>query len=219
MRYNYARLLLTMLGMIVGCTGFYLDFVLHVGYEHLVWLATTCILALGGFWAGGLIQRLSANSHTDFLTGLYNRRFFYFRLDEEEARATRKNRPLCIAMIDVDHFKALNDTYGHVQGDLLLCELSGILKKNTRFTDVVARWGGDEFAIIFPETSSAQACEIMERVRSKVEKAFFSYNLTISAGIMPLAPEQQLKDLLIKADQALYSAKATKNSVTAVTVR
>lgn len=218
MFYNYARLIFTVFGICIGFTGYYLDIVLQVGYENWLWLTTTFILSLGGFVTGGLIQRLSANSLTDFLTGLYNRRFFYLRLDEEEARASRKKKPLCIAMIDVDDFKAVNDTYGHVQGDLLLCELAGILKKNTRLTDIVARWGGDEFAIIFSETSLPNACEIMERIRSIVEKAFSPYDLTISAGIMPLKPEQDLKDLLIKADQALYEAKARKNSVTAVAV-
>ncbi|HBS58693.1 MAG TPA: GGDEF domain-containing protein [Firmicutes bacterium] len=218
MFYNYARLVFTVFGLGIGFTGYYLDMVLQVGYEGWIWLATTFILSLGGFAAGGLIQRLSASSLTDFLTGLYNRRFFYLRLDEEEARASRKKKPLCIAMIDVDDFKAVNDTYGHVQGDLLLCELAGILKNNTRFTDIVARWGGDEFAIIFSETPLPNACEIMERIRSKVEQAFSPYELTISAGIMTLEPEQNLKDLLIMADQALYEAKARKNSVTAVAV-
>lgn len=214
---HYAPLILTVLGTVVGLTGFYLDMVLQVSLQRLLWVMATVLLALAGFTTGRLIQRLNLSSHTDFVTGLWNRRYLYLRLDEEEARATRKKTPLCVAMIDADDFKAVNDTYGHAAGDLLLFELAVIFKKNTRATDIVTRWGGDEFAIIFPETSLADAYEVMERIRRKVEARFqSSYGLTISAGIISLEPDQDIKDLLIKADQALYKAKTQKNSVITV---
>ena len=90
--------------------------------------------------------------------------------------------------------------------------------KNTRTTDIVTRWGGDEFAVIFSATYLPEARKIMERIRRKVETKFqSSYGLTISAGIMALEPEQDLQDLLIKADQALYKAKTQKNTI--ITVR
>jgi diguanylate cyclase (GGDEF)-like protein len=121
-------------------------------------------------------------------------------------------------MIDVDDFKAINDRNGHAVGDSLLSDLAAIFKENTRGTDVVTRWGGDEFAIIFSETSLENALEVMERIRYQVELAFHcSYLLTISVGIISVAPGQDLQNFLIRADQALYKAKTQKNSVITVT--
>ncbi|MDT8900101.1 GGDEF domain-containing protein [Anaeroselena agilis] len=215
---RYAPLILVVLGTMVGLTGYYLDMVLRVSFERLLWLGATLLLALAGLITGRMIQRLNLSSLTDFTTGLWNRRYFYLRLDEEEARATKKKAPLCVAMIDVDGFKAVNDTYGHAAGDLLLSDLAAIFKKNTRATDVVARWGGDEFAIIFSETSIKDAHEVIERIRQKVEAKFSSsYDLTISAGVISLEPNQDIRDLLIKADKALYKAKEQKNSVITIT--
>jgi diguanylate cyclase (GGDEF)-like protein len=172
---------------------------------------------MGGIIVGRMIQKLILSSHTDFLTGLWNRRCFYLRLDEEESRATRKKTPLCIAMIDVDDFKKINDTYGHAIGDVILSDIATELSNNTRNTDIVTRWGGDEFAIIFSSTSLVETCEVMERIRRKIELRFLSsYRLTISAGVVSLEPNNDLKNLLIKADQALYKAKTQKNTVIAV---
>lgn len=206
MFYKFAPLILAVVAALVGLSGYYLDI-------RLLWVVVSLALAIAAFVVGRLIQRLNFSSHTDFLTGVWNRRYFYLRLDEEEARATRYKTPLCIAMIDVDGFKAVNDTYGHAIGDVLLSDLAVILKKKTRGTDIVTRWGGDEFVIIFCGASSADVCEVMERIRDKVENVFSPYHLTISVGIVSLKPDQDLKDLLIKADQALYKAKAQKNSV------
>ncbi|HMM22397.1 MAG TPA: GGDEF domain-containing protein [Selenomonadales bacterium] len=214
---RYAPLILAGLGIIVGFAGFYLDVVCRIHYEYWLWVGTTLVLASGGFVIGRLIQQLSRGSHTDYLTGLWNRRYLYLRLAEEEARATRKKTFLCMAMIDIDDFKHINDTYGHAIGDVLLTDLAAILKKSTRLTDVVARWGGDEFAIVFSDTSLQEAMESMERIRLKVETRFAtSYGLTISAGVISLEPDQDIRDLLIRADQALYNAKTRKNAVVAV---
>lgn len=217
--YHYAPLILTILGTLIGLTGYYLNTICPVNDRGLLWVGTTFILAMGGFLTGGLIQKLGIRSHTDFLTGLCNKRYFHLKLGKEEVRATRKKTSLCIAMIDADNFKAVNDTYGHIIGDRIISDLAVILKKNTRSTDIVTRWGGDEFAIIFSETFLADAHEVMERIRRKIEVRFHSsYGLTISVGIIELAPDQDLKELLIKADQALYKAKTEKNSVITVTI-
>jgi diguanylate cyclase (GGDEF)-like protein len=212
--YRYAPLILSGLGALVGLAGVYLDVVCHIHYEHWLWIGATVVQAVAGFTCGRLIQKLSISSHTDYLTGLWNRRYFYLRLEEEETRATRKKTPLCIAMIDVDDFKKVNDTFGHAVGDVIISELATIMKKSVRSTDIVTRWGGDEFAIIFSETALQDALEITERIRRKVEIRFqSSYDLTISIGVMTLERDQDLRDMLIKADQALYKAKEQKNSV------
>ena len=216
MIYRYMSFMLTILGMMIGLSGLCLDMILPLRFRWLLWIGITGALAICGFATGSLIQKLSVSSHTDFLTGLWNRRYFYGRLDEEEAKITRKKTPLCIAMIDMDGFKQVNDTYGHAVGDVLLVDMAAILRRNTRSTDVVARWGGDEFAILFSETSLANAQDVLERIRHKAEETFRAYQLTISAGIITLPPDQALKDLLIKADEALYKAKAQKNTVMTV---
>jgi diguanylate cyclase (GGDEF)-like protein len=209
--FNYLPYILAILGALVGLIGYYLDI-------RLLWVAVSFVLTIAGFITGRYIQKLSLSSHTDFLTGLCNRRYFHLKLDKEEARAIRKKNSSCIAMIDVDDFKTVNDTYGHTIGDTIISDLAAVLKKNTRSTDIVARWGGDEFAIIFSETSLTDAREVMERIRRKIEARFrSSYGLTISAGIIPLESDQDLKDLLTKADQALYKAKTQKNLVITVT--
>lgn len=216
--YNYTPLIFTVFATMIGLIGYYLDIICRVSYEQFLWIGATLFLATAGFITGRLVQKLSVHSHTDFGTGLWNRRYFYLRLDEEEARATRRKAPLCVAMVDVDDFKTVNDMYGHAIGDVLLSDLAAIFKKSVRGTDVVARWGGDEFAIIFAETLLADALDIMERIRRKVEIKFrSSYGITISTGIISLEPDQDIKDMLIKADQALYKAKSQKNSVITIT--
>jgi len=213
MVHNFAPLSLATLGALVGLSGYQLDI-------RQMWIVVSFLLAAAGFVIGKYIRKLSISSYTDFLTGLWNRRYFYKRLGEEEICAGKRKTRLCVAMIDVDRFKAVNDTYGHLAGDALLKDLAALLKKNTRRTDIVTRWGGDEFAIIFAAASLDQAQEIMERIRHKIEETYHaSYGLTISAGIIELEPDLDLKHLLIRADQALYEAKAQKNTVIAAAWR
>ena len=214
--YNYAPLALAVLGMLVGLIGYYLDRVLQISHESLLWAGIALLLCLAGFMTGGLIRRLDLSSHTDLVTGLWNRRYFYRRLAEEKTHATRRKTPICVAMIDIDNFKMINDKYGHAAGDLVLLELSAIFKNTVRTTGIVTRWGGDEFAIIFSGASLREAYAVMEQIRYKVEAKFnSSYGLAISAGVIPLEPDQAVQDLLLTVDQALYKAKVQKNLVIA----
>lgn len=214
MFYNHARFILAILGIVIGLIGYLLSTVYPIGYERFFWLAAALIFSIEGFVIGGLIHRLSISSHTDYLTGLWNRRYFYSKLDEK--RLTTAKQQVCVAMIDVDDFKSINDIYGHAIGDLLLSGIATILKKDTRNKDVVIRWGGDEFVIIFNEISLKTALEVMERIRDKIEGTFSPYHVTVSSGIISLEQEQDVKDLLIKADQALYKAKEQKNAIVTV---
>lgn len=214
--YKYAPLLFALFGILIGLTGYYLDMFLQLSYESLVWSGVALLLCIVGFTTGRLIRRLDSSSHTDSLTGLWNRRYFYRRLAEEKSRATRRKTTLCIAMIDIDNFKMINDKYGHAAGDLVLSELAAVFKNTVRPADLVVRWGGDEFAILFCGASLPVAYAIMERIRHKVEIRFSStYGIAISAGVISLEPKQAVQDLLLTADQALYQAKARKNLVIA----
>jgi two-component system cell cycle response regulator len=153
-------------------------------------------------------------ANTDGLTGLYNYRSFRERLEQEVKRANRYHRPLSLIMIDVDHFKLYNDTYGHQQGDYVLAEVARSLQQLSRTSDIVARYGGEEFALILPETDRASAEALGHRLREHIENHTFpggahlpGKTLTISVGIAshtPLAPKEALIEA---ADMALYQAK------------
>jgi diguanylate cyclase (GGDEF)-like protein len=150
---------------------------------------------------------------TDGLTGLLNHRVFQSRLDEHVAAAVRYSKKLSFLLTDVDHFKKVNDTYGHPAGDEVLRGVARILAREARSTDLVARYGGEEFAIVMPETDAAGAMVIAERIREKVAAAIFrtgagDLRATISIGIATSPDHAKSKARLVElADAALYRAK------------
>lgn len=158
---------------------------------------------------------------TDGLTGLYNYRYFYNRLQQEYKRAARYNRPLSLLMLDIDYFKSYNDTYGHTMGDVILKKISTIIKNNVRDVDTVVRYGGEEFAVILPETYFQEAYTIAERIRSAVEKCMVKIEdnskqtgLTVSIGVADSCSAESYLELIKCADSALYEAKnTTRNCV------
>ncbi len=157
---------------------------------------------------------------TDFLTGLKTRGFFEQQLALELARAERRGTSLAVLMIDIDHFKRLNDTFGHQVGDVVLRDLSAILSRELREIDTAARYGGEEFILLLPETDLPGAKLVANRLRSAVEQAAFAIgtnsasgqrteHVTISIGVSLFPAEARSKhDLLEAADTALYEAKA-----------
>lgn len=156
----------------------------------------------------------------DCLTGIYNRRYLERRLPEEFSRSLRYGFPLSLAMIDIDHFKALNDHYGHQNGDKALKEMATLLQSSIRESDVLCRYGGEEFLIILPHTNQAEALRMAENLRQAVAREpFFGafqgkieggpVRLTVSVGIAFHHDLTESTDkLLNRADQALYLAKA-----------
>ena len=156
------------------------------------------------------------NALTDELTKLPNRRHMAQRFLEEMQRARRYHRGLAFIMIDIDHFKQINDTFGHLEGDAVLAELAKILVAGKREADVCARYGGEEFGLILHETNETGAMTLAERIRARVEAAIFpgDLKLTISLGVAATEDETQFTALIEKADQALYAAKqAGRNTV------
>ncbi len=171
--------------------------------------------------AENLLTREYANegllrfAFTDYLTGLKTRGYFEQQLDLEFKRSERRRQKFALLMIDIDHFKQLNDTFGHHTGDQVLRDVASILMKDMREVDTVARYGGEEFVMILPETTEAGATYVAQRLRRAVEQAkFFAgspqsiQHLTISIGIAVFDTDAQFKrDLIEFADAALYAAK------------
>jgi len=159
-----------------------------------------------------LREAMSRLARTDDLTGIFNRRSIIEQLGIDMARSVRHGLPLAILMIDIDHFKAINDTYGHVTGDLALCTVAKSLQGALRETDVLGRFGGEEFLVILHTQKGEDALITAERLRESVEKneVILSGNrvsITISIGIACYHPEEGKESLLARADAALYTAK------------
>ncbi len=155
-------------------------------------------------------ERLATQALTDPLTGVANRRAFDQRLAEETERALRHGRALSVMLVDVDHFKAINDRFGHAAGDHVLVNLADDLQTVTRQGDLLARVGGDEMAMILADCPPDQAADVARRMLSVLEddeSLARRHEVTLSVGVAGLAPGQSADDLLRRADQALYRAK------------
>jgi diguanylate cyclase (GGDEF)-like protein len=153
--------------------------------------------------------RLEDLSLKDALTDVYNRRYFMIRMEEEHKRYTRFAEPLALVLLDLDHFKDVNDRFGHREGDAALREVAQLLLKHSRGFSVVTRYGGDEFAIILVNTARAGARTYAERIRATIEgQAFGHGRATASLGVAALPDDgTSADDLIVAADRALYDAK------------
>ncbi|MDP3269536.1 MAG: diguanylate cyclase [Legionella sp.] len=159
-------------------------------------------------------DRLEHLAYQDYLTALKNRRYFFEQGENEYARALRFNQPLSLIMLDIDHFKKVNDTYGHKTGDLLLISLSKILTRILRKIDIISRIGGEEFAILLPQTSLKGACEVAEHIRTTIVKSplilqqGMPLKYTVSIGVSTLVSKYATLEMLLnEADSNLYEAK------------
>ena len=165
------------------------------------------------------LQHMSELVREDQLTGSLNRRGLDDVFERETARADRRGTPLCIAVLDLDDFKKLNDTYGHIAGDAALKHLVKIVKDTLRSMDVIARFGGEEFLILLPETSIEAASQTMTRLQRELTRHFFMHDnekvlITFSAGVALRRPHEDQTELVKRADKAMYQAKQTgKNRV------
>ncbi|MEZ0368154.1 MAG: diguanylate cyclase, partial [Candidatus Sericytochromatia bacterium] len=162
-----------------------------------------------------LRNKIQEQAIKDGLMGIFNHRYMKVKLEEEMARAKRYSKPLTLIIADVDYFKKFNDTHGHLLGDKVLKEIAGILQDSVRETDIVARYGGEELAILLPETPLDAACDVAERIRRNVSSHAFTGKeqqvvaMSLSVGVSCLFEELELEpsELIIRTDTALYRAK------------
>lgn len=159
-------------------------------------------------------EKLKELVDTDDLTGLYNMRSLYQRLEFELERSRRFGRDLCVVMMDMDHFKAVNDGHDHLFGSYVLSEVGKIIRANTRNVDIPARYGGDEFLVVLTETSHEGAMHFCERLRENIQRTQFKsgddiIRLTSSIGFAITVPGENItaRELVRRADRALYDAK------------
>jgi len=162
---------------------------------------------------GAALERINHLAAHDDLTGLLNRRRMSEVVQAERERCVRSRRPLVLALLDLDFFKLVNDRYGHAAGDAVLCAFAGRVLDNLRSTDVLARWGGEEFLLLLPETSLDGALVLLERVRREVaelcvETPNGEIRLTVSIGVAAGRVQETMEQVLEHADEALYQAKA-----------
>lgn len=163
-----------------------------------------------------LISRLHEGAVRDNLTGLYTHRFFEERLNEEILRAGRYQTEFCLLLMDIDHFKRYNDTYGHAAGDQVLVRFAQVLQSQVRSVDLLSRYGGEEFVLILPQTSLPQAREMAERIRQAIAAEVFQFGpeaatqerVTVSIGLSSFPQEATIASQLVRvADYRLYQAK------------
>ena len=196
--------------------------ILHKNGEvRWIWHQCQAVFSANGTWLGRRttnrditalkraekeLQRLST---TDPLTGAYNRRMFMDLLTKEQQRADRYGNPFSLLMFDIDHFKVVNDQYGHDAGDRVLVDMAQLSMETIRQTDSFARWGGEEFMVLLPRTDGTMACTMGERLRHGIAEHIFTdgCHLTISVGVTSLEQADTIDSLLKRVDKAMYKAK------------
>lgn len=211
--YRLAPIILAVAGLIFSICGYFIENHTSTDAHLLLWAGFIFVQVAAGVILGMLIKKLYEHTNSDPLTGLRNRRCFYQNLAWEMERLKRTKLPLSLAMIDVDNFKNISDTYGHIKGDQVLIKLAKILKAHTRAIDTVARWGGEEFTVILPGTDIEGAKLFAERIRKVVEKSDSCYKITVCVGVACTTHKMEVDKLVALADQALYKAKERKNRV------
>ena len=168
-----------------------------------------------------LQKSIQLEAHTDVLTGLYNRRYMHEEIDKLIHQIQLSTKPCSILLCDLDHFKSINDNYGHPCGDQVLIETASRMKSCLRSNDVAARWGGEEFMIILPDTNQEAAFLVAEKLRTQLceEEIFCSKNslpVSMSIGMLQIGTDCNLEDILNNVDDALYAAKRNGRTCTQI---
>ena len=189
--------------------------------DDFFFFTTVGLQIAAAFENAASFARMEQLAITDPLTGLYNRRYLFSLAQIEFDQSSRYNHPLSAIMMDIDHFKEVNDVHGHAAGDLVLQTIAEICRKSFRKVDTVGRYGGEEFLIILPETNPSQTLIAAERLRSRISQADIEaqeahLQVTVSMGVASLDTADSLECLVEQADKALYAAKQAGRNQTKV---
>ncbi|WML43080.1 GGDEF domain-containing protein [Neobacillus sp. PS3-40] len=208
-------------GRIVGSLGLFLLHSVYIFYYYFrdnsvepLDLYSYPFLVFFGYWAGKQYDKVRFYSEKDELTGIYNRRFVMNTYDKIFSFAERANSKLFILVVDCDSFKTINDTYGHHKGDMVLIKISELLVESTRKSDIVARWGGDEFLVIGHYNGEAGLETVLNRLEKKLENLSDQVKIPVKASIgSAIYPNDSMDlfELLKKADGQMYNCKASKS--------
>ena len=184
-------------------------------FEAARLLASVAAPALTRERLGRQFGELTRMATVDPVTGLFNRRHFEARLTAEVERTRRQEQDLALLMIDIDDFKRVNDTRGHLEGDRTLRDVGDLLCQGVRIFDICARFGGEEFAIVMPGASESVAMHVAERIRSRIERHYVhdTFRITVSIGVGMLQQGMDSEDLIGVADEALIAAKSAGKNV------
>jgi diguanylate cyclase (GGDEF)-like protein len=232
-RYAWISLSLAMILMIEARAT---QFISAFGGEHANWasaalaVSTSVLLFYGIRGLAALFAQMDAQerelqsqANEDFLTGAKTRRAFQAQANQEYSRSRRSGVPLTAVTLDIDHFKAINDTWGHQVGDAALRHFSMLCAHSIRDIDLFGRLGGEEFTILLPDTEEAGACQVAERIRVAVQESGIklssqeSIHFTVSIGVATLqSSDRSITELLLRADQALYDSKNNGRNRTTV---
>jgi len=195
-------------GSLVELLGVSRDISQHKHYENELKQAKAATDALNRALEAAN-EKLNRLATTDTLTGLWNRRYFEERVAYEISMANRYGQPLSLLLFDIDHFKAVNDTYGHLAGDRVLSELSQIVRAKIRTTDLACRWGGEEFMILMPNTDAPEAMIVAEKLRMNFERLEIDGvgTTTSSFGVATYRKNESHDQWINRIDGALYEAK------------
>jgi diguanylate cyclase (GGDEF)-like protein len=167
----------------------------------------------------GVLRQAERNAHTDALTGLGNRHWMSTMFEREVSRTSHSNKALCLMMIDVDNFKSFNDQYGHIAGDSVLVAVAEALREYLRPTDLIARFGGDEFAVLLPDLQLKQARQTAERIRQQIaglSPPSLATAVTVSIGLAGRTDRDDVATLVQRADTAMYDAKESGRNRVAI---
>lgn len=200
--------------LVLHAAGYLTERYLFPGGSLYVWSGVAVIDMVFGFKCGQLIQL----AYRDRLTELNNREFFHSALAGEIVKLAKTSVAVAVLMIDIDDFKKINDTHGHLAGDLALQQLADIFRENVRGNDAAIRWGGEEFLVILPDTDKDGAYRFAERLRLMVKEHRFRLNgqlfgMTVSIGVASASAATGVDTLIELADNALFRAKQTKDTV------
>lgn len=164
-------------------------------------------------------ERSDYLANRDYLTGIFNRRYMVEKMKEEYSKFLTSKQPFSIGIFDIDNFKKINDSYGHECGDFILISLTKSIEESIRKEDCLARWGGEEFILMLPETDIKNAGILFEKIREKVQQTKYNYNgvnlsITFTCGVSEIAEDENIDSCIVRADAALYKGKTSgKNKV------